>query len=429
MSMYIIFFGKSQDFTTCYYDRDKPIHDFNSVIKDFDLLESRIFTVDDIKNKEILSRYYFTTQSKDYCLLKLYSFAQAYSGNRIAGSIYGVGLLSDNAIIFSENNLELLRAAKNNFAKLALDGVKFNKSNFRTDTDRIWKAIVSKEDGNLLDNITTSPLSINGSDGPVSFFVTNLFSDAIKLNHRISNQITVYLSEDLEHLKRTQNKWGKESFPIYWEQSDKFIPYKEPIVEQKKQPVPVELPANDLAKLRAELSDSKYINRNLQSDLDKLKDKHKLFTYIMYGLLGLLLFLLLFIIFFSGDSKKEDVSQSPPSSENLAHKQEKRAEPVNVSLTKEESLDTGIIYIEHGKFVYSIDIQKSFVKSSDLDKKFIKIQDSVQSKTILNDNITQIYIRKSHESINSDSAKTDQNNSDQEYKKYKTPKKENKKGK
>ena len=100
MSTYLIFFGKSQDFTTCYYDRDNPIHDFNSVIKDFDLLESKIFTVDDLKNKEILSRYFFTAQGKNYCLLKLYSFAQAYSGNRIAGSIYGVGLLSDKAIIF-----------------------------------------------------------------------------------------------------------------------------------------------------------------------------------------------------------------------------------------------------------------------------------------------------------------------------------------
>ena len=280
MSTYLIFFGKSQDFTTCYYDRDSPIHDFNTVIKDFDLLESKIFTVDDLKNKEILSRYFFTAQRKSYCLLKLYSFAQAFSGNRIAGSIYGVGILCDKAIDFSKKNTELLRVAKDNFAKLSLDGAKFKKSNFKEETDRIWKAIVLNSDGNLFDKIATSPLKINKSESQVSYFVKDLFSDAIKLNDRISNLDAVYFSEDLEHLKRTQNKWGKETFPIYWEQNNQFVSYKETVVDQKSKSVH-NVPGNDysksqdtnLSKLRADLSEYQFINQNHQHVLKKLKGR------------------------------------------------------------------------------------------------------------------------------------------------------------
>ncbi len=413
MSTYIIFFGKSQDFTTCYYDRDNPIHDFNPVIKDFDLLESKNFTVDDIKNKEILSRYFFTAQGKSYCLLKLYSFAQAYSGNRIAGSIYGVGLLSDKAINLSKNNLELLRVAKDNFAKLSLEGAKFNKSNFKEDTDRIWKAIVSNNDGNLLDKIATSPLRINGSGGQVSFFVKDLFSDAIKLNDRISNQDAVYFSEDLEHLKRTQNKWGKESFPIYWEQNNQFVPYKESVVEQKPQSVPG-VPGsdnsishvNDIAKLRADLSDSHYINRNLQHDLEKFKDKHKLFTYIIYGLLGLLIFFLLYIIFCLGDSKKEVAIQAPTPKENFVQKQEQRPDPISIFLTDDKSVDSGIVFLKSMQFIYSFDVKKSAADSSKFHKQFQSVKNIAATNKILIDNITEIYLTKSKElknTVSSDS--------------------------
>ena len=108
MSMYLVFFGKSQDFTIRYYDHEQPIEDFDNIIKDFDLLESKVFTVDDIKNKEILSRYFFRIQNRNFCLLKLYSFAQAYNGNRIAGSIFGVGLLSENAIELNGANFDLI---------------------------------------------------------------------------------------------------------------------------------------------------------------------------------------------------------------------------------------------------------------------------------------------------------------------------------
>ena len=324
MSIYLAFFGKSQDFTTSYYNRAEPIQDFNTVIKDFDILESKTFTVDDIKNKEILSRYFFNIKGQKFCLLKLYSFAQAFSGNRIAGSIYGVGLLSENNINITDANLSLLRAAKDNFAKLSLDGLKFNKSNFKDDTDRIWKAIIKSNDGNLLDKVSTTTAKLNGSDGPVAFFVKNLFTDACKLNERISNQDTVYLSEDLDHLKRTQNKWGKDNFPIYWELDNQFVPYKEPVAAAPSVPA-TNIASNntnnngtinDPAKLRSELADSQYNNSQLRNDIKILEKKQKLLMYIIYGLAGMLLILMIYKIFFWAD-KKELTTQNAAAQENV----------------------------------------------------------------------------------------------------------------
>ena len=401
MSTYIIFFGKSQDFTICYYERNNPIHDFNSVIKDFDLLESKIFTVDDIKNKEILSRDFFTAQGQNYCLLKLYSFAQAYSGNRIAGSIYGVGLLSDKAIHFSKNNLELLRVAKDNFAKLSLDGVKFNKSDFKDDTDRIWKAIVSNNNGNLLDKIDTSPLKINKSGGQVALFVKGLFADDVKLNDRVSNQDSVYLSEDLDHLKRTQNKWGKDAFPIYWEQNNQFVTYIEPVIEHKAQPqsttpgkdVSIIAPINDIAKIRAELADSHYNNHNLKQDLEILKVKQRLFTYIIYGLSGLIILMFLYIIFFSGDRKKEVVIIPPPP-EELTKPVGKEPDHFSIFLTDNKAVDSGIVFLQSVQYIYSFNVKVSASDSSKFHKQFLNIQNKAQMNNIRIDNINNIYLSK-----------------------------------
>ena len=401
MGMYIIFFGKSQDFTTCYYDRNHPIRDFNSIIKDFDLLESKTFTVDDIKNKEILSRYNFTSQGQDYCLLKLYSFAQAFSGNRIAGSIYGVGLLSDKAIAFTKENLGLLRAAKDNFAKLSLDGVKFNKSNFQDDSDRIWKAIVSNNDVNLLDKVATSSLITHSGSGQVSFFVKNLFSDAITLNDRIANQDVVYFSEDLEHLKRTQNKWGKDSFPIYWEQGNQYVPYKEPVIAQQQQTstnsvngdISRDTGQNDIAKLRAELADSNYTNRNLQLDVQDLKDKQKSLIYILYGLSGLILLLLLYIMFFSGSSKKEVALQSPVVKE-VAVQDIQVGDPISVFLANGNTVDSGLVFFKAIQYIYSFDVKKSVSDSNKFHHHFEKVQNSALENNIDIENIQEVYIAK-----------------------------------
>lgn len=359
MSMYLIFFGKSQDFSTRYYDRENSIDDFNSVIKDFDLLESKVFTVDDIKNKEILSRYFFNLKGRNFCLLKLYSFAQAFSGNRIAGSIYGVGLLSDRCIQFTKDNLELLRAAKQKFAELSLDGAKFKKSDFQEDTDRIWKAIVTSNNGNLLEKVTTSTLSINKTESQVAFYVKDLFGDAIKLNNRISNQDIVYLSEDLEHLKRTQNKWGKDNFPVYWEKNNEFVIYKDepptmPTPQHKDQHVSSSAKSRedeDILKLRSELADFQYNNQHLQQSLDRVKGKLKVFKNIVYGLLGLIILLLLYVVLFTGDlaTKKKDTQAAPPPAPV------ETASSINISIADTASIDSGVSFLTAVQFIYSFD--------------------------------------------------------------------------
>ena len=400
MSIYLVFFGKSQDFTTCYYNRTEPIQDFNTIIKDFDILESKTFTVDDIKNKEILSRYFFSTQGRNFCLLKLYSFAQAHSGSRIAGSIYGVGLLSEDSILFTKDNLALLRAAKDNFAKLSLDGVKFNKSNCQGDTDRIWKAIVTSNDGNLLDKVSTSALKLNGSDGPFAFYVSELFGDAIKLNDRISNQDDVYFSEDLEHLKRTQIKWGKDAFPIYWEQNKQFVQYKEPVArptaQAKNQDSGSTSKGTDnnevtVAKLRAELSDNQYNTRNLQQELGELHEKYKLFTYIIYGISGLILLLLLYILFFSR-SKPDVVSHPPDNGDSDIHVMPQI--DTMKFLTNINMVDSGIGFLKSVKYIYSFDVIKSLSDSLIFKDKFNYVNKVSLDNNILIENVRDAYSSK-----------------------------------
>ena len=369
--MYIVFFGKSQDFTSCYYDRNGRVADFSSVIRDFSLLESKVFTVDDIKNKEILSRYFFTAQGKEYCLVKLYSLAQAMSGARIAGSIYGVGLISDRAIDFSKENLDLLREAKDNFAKLSLDGLKFNKSNFKGDTDQIWQSICEGPNGNLLDKVTTFDLVVNRSQGQTVFFAKNLFEDAIKLNKRILKKDTVYFSEDLDHLKRTQQKWGKDQFPIYHEENGEFVPYKEDVrkvssnqQDQNLGTRPDVSLGGDESKLRSALNDAEYAKKCLEEDLMRLKKKQKRTSYMVYGLSGLVFLLLALLFFFDKIFPREVPPQpNPVALEN----------PMNQILADSAARMEMVDFLENIAFIYSLDKEAAEVDVNLLEEKYQEI--------------------------------------------------------
>jgi len=365
MSMYLIFFGKSQDFTIQYYDREQPIEEFDSIIKDFDLLESKIFTVDDIKNKEILSRYFFRIQNRNFCLLKLYSFAQAYNGNRIAGSIFGVGLLSENAIELNSANFDLLRVAKDNFAKLSLDGAKFNKSNFSDDTDRIWRAIINSNKGNLLDKVITKKIGQYNADGPIAFYVKTLFNDAAKLNDRIARQDIVYFSEDLDHLKRTQAKWGEDNFSIFWEQNTQFVKYKELTIPapnpQVNNPIPHQkesIENTDTSSLKSALSDSQYKNNNLLQDIEKLNGQLKKLKYTVYALSFITLLLLLYTIFRSADNDK--IATTTTTQEII-----NEPIPINTQAGKQNLIDTNNrLFINGLQFIYSYDVQNQIKDSN-----------------------------------------------------------------
>ena len=371
MSMYIVFFGKSQDFTSVYYDRNGWIANFNAVIRDFSLLESRVFTIDDINNKEILSRYFFTSQGKGYCLMKLYGLGQAMSGSRIAGSIYGVGFLSDRAIDFSKENLDLLRAAKDNFAKLSLVGIKFNKSNFKSDTDRIWSAIVSSNNGNLLDKISTQDLKINENEEPIALCVKNLIEDAVKLNSKVDKFDTVYFSEDLPHLKRTQQKWGKSFFTIYKEENGNFVQYQEevaapvqPTKPENSENPPISEVRSEESKLQLELDDLKYANEFLEEDLQKLKKNLKRSSYLVYGLSVLVLALLVILFFFD----KIFTPEVPPPPKPVAV-----VNPMDQILVDSTSREEMMNFLQTIQLIYSHDIKNTDLDTTDLIEKYEEV--------------------------------------------------------
>jgi|GEM_PF-1976439 len=292
MKTYLVFFGNAQGFLNYYFDRQSSITDFNSVIANFDLLESRIFTTDSIDNREILARYHFTSSSgKRYSLLKLYSFAQAYNIARVEGCIFGVAILSDSAVSISPKNLSLLRAAKDNFSKLSLNGLKFNKSDFFDDVQKIWRAIVQNDSGNLIDAIDLAAISDSNLQTPIAYKVDHLFLDAINLDGKTLKQGFVYFSDDFDHLKRAQQKWGAEHFPVYCKSGLDYVLYKEKIPTKPAPP-----PPDPVEQLNQQLT-------ALQAEKEKLKtssslEKKALKKTSRILLVGAIIFFILFIIFF-----------------------------------------------------------------------------------------------------------------------------------
>ena len=126
---------------------------------------SSIFSIDDVSNKEILSKYNFIKNEKKYSLLKIYSLGQANNGSRISGSIYGVALLSENEIEITETNNAILNTVKKNFANLCLDGVKFKTSDFYKEAETIWKALVNHKEGNYFNKINYRNGNFNTNSG------------------------------------------------------------------------------------------------------------------------------------------------------------------------------------------------------------------------------------------------------------------------
>jgi hypothetical protein len=384
MQTYIVFFGKSQDFTSYFFDKNGIVVDFNRIIKDFDLLESKLFTVDDINNREILARYKFVTnQGKPYSLLKLYSLAQAYSGSRISGSIYGVAILSEGDIAISRTNLDLLQEAKKNLAKLSLNGLKFNKSNFLDDATRIWKAIVN---AHYFDQFDLAPISLH-SNAPIAFHVDHLFESTIDLKDKLNNQNIVYFSEDLEHLKRTQKKWGASNFPIYWKQGGNYVEYKEP-QPVAPQPTPhqghrVENTATQAQNirttatpemLRIQLSDAKVENERLVEEHQKMK---KTLTARVNILAGMVLLLgVLCITFFFKDSIFTSKPVSKSTSKVEAASPERSTSPTQSNIPGGHSADHRFRLddlqdcLRDAEYIDSFDPQKNKDDISKLEKTY-----------------------------------------------------------
>lgn len=229
MKVYLIFFGSSQGFTSYFFDPKQVIQEPEKIFKDLELLEPKYLNTDSVDNKEILSRYRINSNTgKTFSLVKLFSFAQAYNIPRIEGCLYGVALLSDGVIILSKRNLSLLKAAKDNFAKLCLNGLKFRSSDFFQEAKVIWQAIVANEKGNLLDALDLSANQFPVTTMTSAYKVEKLFEDSILLDAYTLDKNFVYFSEDLDHLKRTQVKYGASNFPIYLGAGTDYRLFQEP---------------------------------------------------------------------------------------------------------------------------------------------------------------------------------------------------------
>ena len=260
MKTSLFFFGKSQDFTFEVFDEFGKVNDFNKIIKDFDLLESEYFNIDDINNNTILAKYNFVSNSGvKYSMLKLYSLAQAVNGNRIEGSIFGVALLSESDLLFSEANLSLLKQAKDLFAKLSLTGLKFNKSDFSADAHAIWNAIIKSEAGNYFKLINYGQnIQISNNRLPRAYFVNSIFDTSHKFDNQVGLSQRLYISNDIDHLKRMELKWG-ESFPVFikspvgWERNSSKSTLKERIIEEPTQSV-----SSEVKSLKIKISDLQY---------------------------------------------------------------------------------------------------------------------------------------------------------------------------
>lgn len=288
---YLIFFGKSQDFSFHAFDSKSYINDFNVVIKDFDELESKVFTVDDVSNSQLLSKYVFNKNGKTYSLLKLYSFAQAYGGSRIAGSIFGVALLSERDIKISENNLSILAAAKKNFAKESLNGVKFKTSDFLPEAEKIWRAIINHNGENLLEAVeynNFNNLSVNNK--VKAFLVKDISKNPTDLNDEIIQTSRLYFSDDLSHLKRTQVKWGAEIFPFYHLENGSYVLYKEKPVIPPLPPINDPLTNEEITRLKMEKGEIEREKEDLNNRFEKFRKQSKkkfLIAIISAAVLGL----------------------------------------------------------------------------------------------------------------------------------------------
>lgn len=409
MNKYLAFFGSSHGFTSSIFDSNGITSEFKESIEERGLLESAVFTTDDTQNKEILARYIFKHNGKTFSLLKLYSFAQAANISRIDGCTIGVALISDGLVKISKTNLDLLRAAKDNFANLSLNGLKFNKSDFSQDVNRIWNAIVKSSSGNLLDKIELDSLTYNNNNTSTAYYLKKLFTDAEKLHTTVIKQNVVYFSEDFEHLKRAQKKWGKDEFPIYIEQNNQYLLYKEPTpapqepIQQKSSPknnqqsetqiTNPKLSSEDkivesveIASIKSELLESQTSNQFLQQKAEKLIQKNKLFRILVYILFIIISFFIFYIFFY----KEKQLSEidTPPVSDTVFIQ---KPNSIDFFINDSNKLDEGIDFLKGVQYIYKYNVKLQLLDSIKFHNQYKKIESLANKYNISIDSIKVRY--------------------------------------
>lgn len=383
MKTYLIFFGKSQYFTTHAFDNTDYIEDFNTVIKDFDLLESKMFTVDGVENKEMLAKYNFTAKDgKKYSLLKLYSFAQAFSGDRIAGSIYGVALLSEGDISFSKINFTILTSAKNNFAKLSLNGLKFRSSDFYEEAYKIWNAFINHKEGNYLDKVTYTNRNIsNANFGTKGFYVKSMFEDSLELDKQMNAASRIYISEDLAHLKRVHSQRGND-FKIYAKTSNGYEIYQEPkpiVVPKVSIPEKSNLTstASEELKLNNKISDLEEENDELFKKASYYKKKSKN-IFLQLGTVASILFLTTITFFFTSnfwsDKKPSPINETDNTIIEEPITTVRNTINFDDILADTSRMDSLIAFAKASKYITAFEPEISWKDSLNLEKNYKSVK-------------------------------------------------------
>lgn len=312
--MYIVFFGKSQSFEFHAFDEEGIVNDFDTVIKDFELLESKWFTIDSIDNNTILSRYEFASNNKKYCLLKLYGFAQASGGVRVEGSTYGIAFLSQEPLLLSVNNVKLLTLLLKYFSDLCLTNSKFKKSDFKEDSYSIWKAFANQIGYSKIEK--GKYLSTFDNNIPIAFLLTDFEQVPVISESLLSKSSMLYFSTDIDHLKRTRERWDKK-FQFYLVNQQGTTLYSDPKVNANTDNAKIINPLKDqeisnydirLLELEKELI-------NTRNNHKKVNIRHKKFI-LLISIVTFVFIVLYFSTFFKNEKRNIVIAQPVVNSNN-----------------------------------------------------------------------------------------------------------------
>lgn len=230
MENYLIFFGKSSDFTTYAFNEDGYIPKFEkNVFKDFDLLETRFLINDQLDNEITIAKYNFEYLSKRYSLLKTYGCAMAKNADRVAGCSYGVAFISQFDINLSEENIDLLNSVRSKFKELVIENNRFTETDFLAFVEPIWKVF---NNANYFSKIEVKDVPyVSANSSPLPLFIKNYIGLEEITRSLLEMSSRLYLSSDLEHIKRSIKYYGG-GISIYTISNGNIINYTE--LEEKQ---------------------------------------------------------------------------------------------------------------------------------------------------------------------------------------------------
>lgn len=286
MTNYLLFFGKSSEFTTYAFDEDGLVSDFErKVFRDFDLLETRFLVNDQLDNQVVLSKYNFEYVGKKFSMLKIYGCVMAANADRISGSSYGVAFISENDISLSKENVNLLNTVRLKFKELAIENNRFIETSFVNYVEQIWAVFAKAKYFQKIE--TKGDPFVSSNSSPLPFFVEN-FSNLNKVGQeQIKLSSKLYFSTDLEHIQRSI-RYSGGGIPILTISNGKAIEYREDkeedvIIDLKLSPViKEEVISNNEQLFQRETSLEHQVNDLIKQKLE-LEDRlnNALFRYVV----------------------------------------------------------------------------------------------------------------------------------------------------